>query len=274
MKMQSFIVFFIAVGCCNLCFGQWQAVNNNSAIVTTTNVGIGVTNPDAKLHVGGGVRFNEWVRIGGNTDGYAWKLGVSGNVITRGGNVILGADINDRIGIGLTNPDAKLHVNGSMRVNDWMRIGGNTDGYAWKLGVSGNIITRGGNVILATNPTDLVGIGSTRIPAGFKLAVQGKIIAEDLKVLAFQNWPDYVFRKEYSLMPLWKLEQHLQQNGHLPGIPSAAQIEAEGGFDLGEMQRKMLEKIEELSLYVIQLNKQIAQLEQQNLDLQALVKHK
>ncbi len=274
MKMQSLIVFFIAVSCCNLCFGQWQAVNNNSAIVTTTNVGIGVTNPDAKLHVGGGVRFNEWVRIGGNTDGYAWKLGVSGNVITRGGNVILGADGNDRIGIGLTNPDAKLHVNGSMRVNDWMRIGGNTDGYAWKLGISGNIITRGGNVILATNPTDLVGIGSTRIPAGFKLAVQGKIIAEDLKVLAFQNWPDYVFRKEYSLMPLWKLEQHLQQNGHLPGIPSAAQIEAEGGFDLGEMQRKMLEKIEELSLYLIQLNKKVAELEQQNRDLQSLVNHK
>lgn len=97
---------------------------------------------------------NDWARIGGNTDGYAWKLGISGNVITRGGQVILGADNNDRIGIGLTNPDAKLHVNGSMRVNDWMRIGGNTDGYAWKLGVSGNIITRGGNVILAANPND------------------------------------------------------------------------------------------------------------------------
>ncbi len=273
MKMQSLFVFFIAVSCCNPSFGQWQTANNNSATITTTNVGIGVTNPDAKLHVGGGVRLNEWVRIGGNTDGYAWKLGVSGNIITRGGQVILGADNNDRIGIGLTNPDAKLHVNGSMRVNDWMRIGGNTDGFAWKLGVSGNIITRSGNVILAANPNDLVGIGSTRIPAGFKLAVQGKIIAEDLKVLTFQNWPDYVFLKEYKLLPLFKLEQHIQQNGHLPGIPSAAQIEAEGGFNLSEMQLKMLEKIEELSLYLIQLNKKIDHLEQENQSLRLQCKH-
>ena len=272
MKKQSLVGFLFAVNICSSVYGQWQPANNNTATVTTTNVGIGVTNPDAKLHVGGGVRFNDWARIGGNTDGYAWKLGISGNVITRGGQVILGADNNDRIGIGLTNPDAKLHVNGSMRVNDWMRIGGNTDGYAWKLGVSGNIITRGGNVILAANPNDLVGIGSTRIPAGFKMAVQGKIIAEDLKVLQFQHWPDYVFRKDYTLLPLNCLEQHILEKGHLPGIPSAQVIEENGGFDLGEMQRKMLEKIEELSLYVIELNKKVLALEAQNQGLPDKVK--
>jgi len=262
MKMQSFFSLLFVLTLCSPTWAQWQAVNNNSAIITTTNVGVGVNNPDAKLHVGnGGARFNDWVRIGSNTDGYAWKLGISGNIITRGGHVILGADNNDRIGIGLTNPDAKLHVNGSMRVNDWMRIGGNTDGYAWKLGISGNIITRGGNVILAANGNDLVGIGSTRIPTGFKLAVQGKIIAEDVKVLPAANWPDYVFMPSYELMPLQKLEQHIREKGHLPGIPSAKEVAAQGGFEVGEMQRKLLEKVEELSLYVIELERKVEELE-------------
>lgn len=265
MKMQSFFSLLLVLILCSPAWAQWQPVNNNAGIITAANVGVGVNNPEAKLHVGnGGARFNDWVRIGSNTDGYAWKLGISGNIITRSGHVILGADNNDRIGIGLTNPDAKLHVNGSMRVNDWMRIGGNTDGFAWKLGVSGNIITRGGNVILAANGNDLVGIGSTRIPAGFKLAVQGKIIAEDVKVLPAANWPDYVFLPDYELLPLPKLEQHIREKGHLPGIPSAQELAGQGGFEVGEMQRRLLEKVEELSLYVIRLNQKLEVLEKQN----------
>lgn len=265
MKMQSFFSLLFVLACLSPSFAQWQSVNNNTGTVTTTNVGVGINNPEAKLHVGnGGARFNDWVRIGSNSDGYAWKLGISGNVITRSGHVILGADNNDRVGIGLTNPDAKLHVNGSMRVNDWVRIGGNTDGFSWKLGVSGNIITRGGNVILAANANDLVGIGATRIPAGFKLAVQGKIIAEDVKVLPAANWPDYVFLQNYELLPLQKLEQHIREKGHLPGIPSAQEIAAQGGFEVGEMQRKLVEKIEELSLYLLALNRKVEQLETNN----------
>jgi hypothetical protein len=74
-------------------------------------------------------------------------------------------------------------------------------------------------------------------------------------------WPDYVFRRNYNLMSLPQLEQYIGKNQHLPNIPSA--VEMQGGQDLGEMQRKMMEKIEELHLYMIQLDKENKELKKE-----------
>lgn len=101
-----------------------------------------------------------------------------------------------------------------------------------------------------------VGIGTTAIPSDFKLAVAGKIIAEEISVKLQSAWPDYVFEQNYSLKPLDQVEQFVKTNKHLPGIPSASQIE-ENGISIGEMQNKLLQKIEELTLYVIEQQKEI-----------------
>lgn len=108
-----------------------------------------------------------------------------------------------------------------------------------------------------------LGVNTSDIPVGYTLAVKGKIITEELKIRLYSTWPDYVFTKDYNLMPLKEVEQFIQKNGHLPNIPSAAEV-AESGFETGEMNAKLLEKIEELTLHMIELEKKVDQLTKEN----------
>jgi hypothetical protein len=107
-----------------------------------------------------------------------------------------------------------------------------------------------------------VGIGNTT-PGTFKLAVEGKIGAREIKVTLTNPWPDYVFHKKYTLPSLASLEQYIAQHNHLPGIPSAKEVQENGGIDLGQMNAKLLEKIEELTLYLIELKKENQEIKKQ-----------
>ncbi|WP_269237352.1 hypothetical protein [Flavobacterium flavigenum] len=102
--------------------------------------------------------------------------------------------------------------------------------------------------------TDQVGINTNVIPAGYAMAVKGKFITEEVKVQTYANWPDFVFKKEYNLPSINEVEQHIKKKGHLPNIPSASEV-SENGILLGEMNAKLLQKIEELTLYIIQQEK-------------------
>ncbi len=112
-----------------------------------------------------------------------------------------------------------------------------------------------------------VGIGDGSNSAEFhneyQLTVRGKILAEELKIRTHANWPDYVFEDNYKLPTLEQLEAHIKTQKHLPGIPSAATV-AKEGFAVAEMQAKLLEKIEELSLHLIEMNKRVNALEREN----------
>jgi hypothetical protein len=88
-----------------------------------------------------------------------------------------------------------------------------------------------------------------------KLSVNGNIRAKEIKVEA-TNWPDYVFEEGYKIGPLKELESYVKTNKHLPEIPSAKEIE-NNGFDLGEMNKVLLKKIEELTLYLIDREKDL-----------------
>jgi hypothetical protein len=120
-----------------------------------------------------------------------------------------------------------------------------------RLGVDGNAVITGA-----------VRIGTTVTPSGYKLAVDGKMICTEVLVRLVANWPDYVFNKNYRLPGLDEVESFIQKNKHLPGIPSAAAIE-KGGVSLGEMQKLQMEKIEQLTLYIIELKKEIEKLKAQ-----------
>ena len=111
--------------------------------------------------------------------------------------------------------------------------------------------------------TDQLGINTNVIPAGYTMAVKGKIITEELKVLKYGSggWPDFVFSKEYQLPSLKEVENYIHTNGHLQNIPSAREA-AENGINLGEMNSKLLQKIEELTLYMIEMKKEIESLKQ------------
>ncbi|WP_298221333.1 hypothetical protein [Flavobacterium sp.] len=112
------------------------------------------------------------------------------------------------------------------------------------------------NPITAGNPGGSVSIGTALNPGGYKLAVGGKIMAEELKVQLQAQWPDYVFTKDYQLPTLDEVEKQIQEKGHLANVPSACEVE-ENGFEVGDMARIQQEKIEELTLYIIELNKKL-----------------
>ncbi|WP_348746389.1 hypothetical protein [Tenacibaculum sp. 190524A02b] len=105
-----------------------------------------------------------------------------------------------------------------------------------------------------------VGIGTTDTK-GFKLGVDGRVAATEVKIAKYENWPDYVFKNTYELPTLSEVENHIKTKGHLQNIPSAKEVEKEGFF-LGNMDAKLLEKIEELTLYTIQQEKEIKQLKE------------
>ncbi|MBN2174144.1 MAG: hypothetical protein JW731_08435 [Bacteroidales bacterium] len=107
-------------------------------------------------------------------------------------------------------------------------------------------------------------IGTTVAATGYALSVNGKIACEELLIDDSNFWPDYVFDEDYPLLPLDEFEASIRENKHLPGMVSAQEVEEKGGFHVGDIQKKTLEKVEELSLYIIELNNRVKSLEQEN----------
>jgi len=105
------------------------------------------------------------------------------------------------------------------------------------------------------------------------LNVVGGIIADSIRVALSSGWADYVFADDYILKPLEELSSFIKTNKHLPNIPAAKEVEM-NGIELGEMNAKLLEKIEELSLYIIQQNNEITtqkkQLEEQKRSIELI----
>jgi len=104
----------------------------------------------------------------------------------------------------------------------------------------------------------------------YKLFVQTGILTEKVKVAVncSTDWADYVFAKDYKLKSLSEVEEFILKNNHLPNVASASEV-VENGLDLGKMDAKLLEKVEELTLYLIQQNKQI---EEMKLEINSLKK--
>lgn len=115
-----------------------------------------------------------------------------------------------------------------------------------------------GNYFLFLSNNGNLGIGISN-PQN-KLDVNGTVHAKEVKV-DMNGWADFVFKKEYQLPTLEQVEQHILEKGHLPNIPSAEEV-GRNGINLGEMDAKLLQKIEELTLYTIELNKKIKILEE------------
>lgn len=100
-----------------------------------------------------------------------------------------------------------------------------------------------------------VGIGTTIAPpAGVKLAVNGKVNCKEVEV-TLTGWSDHVFKNGYDLKPLYEVESFINENNHLPGVPSEAEV-LQNGLNLGTMDAILLQKIEELTLYMIDLKKE------------------
>ncbi len=221
------------------------------------------------------------VGIGTDSPTAGYLLDVAGNTL-MGGNVDVtqnltvtqNATVSDNLQVngnatvqGFTTIDGLLTVNDNANITQNLTINQNAN-IGLDLNVTddanigddasiGDDLTVGG---IAT-VTEAAAIGTTTIPAGFKLAVDGNVICEELKVQLSGDWPDYVFASDYQRPNLKEWETFIANNRHLPGMPSAAEVTAEGGVEVGETQRLLLEKIEQLTLILIDQNKQIEALE-------------
>ena len=200
------------------------------------NVGIGTTTPAYKLDVSGPVNATEF-RVNGNLltipPQYWNQTGTS--IDYSAGNV----------GIGTAIPAHALDVNGAINATEIRLNGEIFNPTVWNQ--SGTDINYTGGV---------VSIGTAAVPAGYRLAVDGNIIAEEVQVLLSDIWPDYVFEEDYKLRSLEEVEHFVKANKHLPEVPSAREV-AEGGQGLGKMNTILLRKVEELTLYLIEQQKTI-----------------
>ncbi len=133
--------------------------------------------------------------------------------------------------------------------NDVTSTDGATAGVMLRLNAGDSWMSLGGNL----------GIGTTTPQS--KLAVNGTVTAQEV-VVTLTGWPDFVFEEDYALMPLEEVETRIRDDGHLPGMPSAADVAAEG-LGVGDMQAKLLLKVEELTLYMIELAKENDELKSQ-----------
>lgn len=116
---------------------------------------------------------------------------------------------------------------------------------------------------------DKVGIGT--ISPDSKLTVKGNIHVEEVKVDLSVPGPDYVFKEDYDLKSLAEVKNYIEENGHLPNIPSAKEME-KNGIHLGEMNMKLLEKIEELTLYILEQQNEINQVKKELFQLKQTLK--
>lgn len=162
------------------------------------------------------------------------------------------------IGVGTTTPASKFTVAGL--------IHSTSGGFKFPDGTVQTTAGGGGSSYWAASGSNIyntnagaVAIGTTN-PGSFKLAVEGKIGAREVQVTATSPFPDYVFEADYPLLPLDELESHVRTLKHLPGLPTAAEV-ARDGINVGALQTQLVEKIEELTLYVIDLQKANAALE-------------
>ena len=204
-------------------------------LIVKGNVGIGTPTPAEKLEVNGNLSVG--LNAGAAT-GYGNRLNLRGVDDSASGDPIWLARYNTAAN------QTELRVN----------IGDDV-GQAQDMFVVGTHHWNGGTWYphLAVQASGNVGIG-TADTKGYKLAVAGKAIAEEVTVKLQSSWPDYVFEPTYDLKQLAEIETYIKENKHLPEVPSAKEMEA-NGVQLGEMNMLLLKKIEELTLYVIELKK-------------------
>ena len=191
------------------------------------------------------------------------------------------------VGVGADEPNAKLHISGGIEVlrlesssdplfsfysgstyKAWMQAFG--DDFYITNRMSGRLRLRTSNVDrLVIEGNGNVVIGATTGATGYKFSVNGKMACEEILIDDQGYWPDYVFEENYNLMSIDDFGKSIKENNHLPGIPSAKEVADNGGYLVGDLQKKMLEKIEELSLYILELNNRVKTLEDENREMKS-----
>ncbi|MEO8150332.1 MAG: hypothetical protein ABI723_22045 [Bacteroidia bacterium] len=275
-----------------------SASNELMRITGSGNVGIGTSAPTtAKLVIAGGsglqgldlstsdqyanMRVLQNTNSSTDKDMYiGYQSGATSSLHLYSNNSETMTLKGSKVGINQSDPHAQLHLGNQLanrRIILWEAA--NNDHQFAGFGMNNNILryqvegTSGNHIFYAatsaTASNELmriqgdgrVSIGSPTAATGYQLTVGGKIICTELKVQV-QPFPDYVFADNYNLKTIDEVEQHIKTYNRLPGMPSASEVE-ENGMNVGDMQTKVVEKVEENTLYIIQLSKENKELKEQ-----------
>lgn len=221
--------------------------NKGVSLLPNGRVGIGTDQPESELDVAGSVRVTKYILTGGHV-----------SFCNNSQPLTIGMAHTEELDWGSTYVgfNAKRNDNGWVRKNDGYNNGG---AVIWAT-IKGdllfaNLSSTGGNTVEGITDEEIMSA------VNLKLGRDGVLTAKEIKV-TLDEWPDYVFGEGYRLASLPETEAYIKCNGHLPGIPSAAVVEEEG-LSLGEMNRMLMQKVEELTLHLIELQKQIDELKNQ-----------
>jgi hypothetical protein len=228
------------------------------------NVNIGSNNtPVARLEVQAGTGSQSALVIRGNHFNSVFhNPNFNGSTFIRSSNssgyIALADQGTMKVGIGMTDPNATLSVARKDGIDGTAVFFGSSHASHFNYHTAEDTYIRGGKdgsvVYINDTHNGPVVIGSTLV-GGYKLSVNGSIRSKEVVVEA-AGWPDYVFKDDYKLTSIDEVQAFIAKNGHLPNIPSAEEIE-KNGQALGDTQKRMMEKIEELTLYIIELKKEI-----------------
>lgn len=216
--------FFVSIICassfpCIPAFCQWNA--NGTTLYTDHRVGIGTNDAGAAFHVVGTI-ISAVNNAGGDNNNFFL------------GNTSAASTTRDlRAGIWLDN-DGRLKKR-------------SVTGYGTAFRNTSNTFD-----ILYINDNGL-SIGTDYIPPGYSMAVNGNVIAQSITVKLRDNWPDFVFKRNYKMLSLNGLKKYIDQNHHLPDIPTEKET-VETGINLERMNALLLKKVEELTTYLIEQN--------------------
>jgi hypothetical protein len=269
----------------------WSS-NNGIYILPSGYTGIGIDAPSSMLDVKGVVSINQrsdngnprlvfahnnieadnWIQMDRNTDFMNIRVGGVDAINIDGENHL--------VGIGTTSPNATLQVGDSENSgspssevevkrlslapvthsgSDWFFTTRDNNPYAnLDIGYHTNknlSLRHDGNVGIGTsNPSEL-------------LTVKGKILAGEVQIENVHNIPDYVFEDDYNLRSIAEVDSYIKENKHLPDVPSASELE-ENGYNIGDMNNILLKKVEELTLYMIDMKKSLDEKDAQIEELQ------
>ncbi|MCB0705331.1 MAG: hypothetical protein KDC34_08480 [Saprospiraceae bacterium] len=273
--------------------GVGAALSNFMVINYLGRVGIGTDNPDQLLTLSNAEPVLRLERNGAGESDYELYNGANGNLYFRGGADGTGGALSNfvvfdnagLVGIGTEAPDQLLTL--SAPDNPVLRLDRSTGGefdMELSLQTDGDLYFRGGlddtganlnDLMLLTN-TGKLAIGTLNTPTSlgasdltnYTIFAAGGILTEEIRVRT--GWADYVFDPGYQRLNLENVESYIEENGKLPNMPSSAEVEA-NGLELGDITVKQQEKIEELFLYMIEMDKELDALRAENENLRKRV---
>jgi hypothetical protein len=223
----------------------WSTSDGGVTVYKTNssgNVGIGIATPSQKLHIFSGTTTSNFLLEG--TYSESGTSGISNFYLkNNSGGALFGFFFKKESGVTYVVQSA---YDGSVWIA-YNKLNYSTKELEYKEGLVDVKFSNTGNILMM-NPGN-VGIGELNPSA--KLAVNGVIACRDVNVTA-TGWSDFVFDDHYNLPSLTEVQLFIEKNGHLPGVPSCREVQ-KNGLKLGDMNAILLQKIEELTLYMIQL---------------------